>query len=359
MNEADLAAWSARRLREIFGGDPGRVKVAPLAGDASARTYYRLLPEKGESRVLMCLNDAGRPLGSEEIGGVGGDELRELPFVNVQRHLARAGVAVPTIHDYDRERGLLLLEDLGDNLLDRMAERGFGQKVRGAYRAAVDELVKIHAGASSPGPDPCYAFLQSFDEKLYVWEFRHFVENTLEARRGVSLTGEERQVLEEIFNETARRLSSLPRVFTHRDYHSKNLVLQAREGGGWRARVIDFQDALLGPAQYDLASLLRDSYVALEEEFIGELAARYLEGRKGADGFSPDPETFREDLELQAVQRNMKAIGRFDYIDIVKGNPGYLRHIPRTMGYLRKNLSRLPELEPLRRVLGKYVEELG
>jgi aminoglycoside/choline kinase family phosphotransferase len=162
----------------------------------------------------------------------------------------------------------------------------------------------------------------------------------------------DRRIVRAEFQKIAELMAAQPRVFTHRDYHSRNLMVN---GGG--LGVLDFQDALLGPAMYDLASLLRDAYIALEEELVTELIGYYLDqvGTERVGGL--DRESFRRLFDFTSIQRNLKAAGRFVYIDRVKGNPKFLCDIPRTLGYVRRNLLKYPELSTLRKHLTPYVPE--
>jgi aminoglycoside/choline kinase family phosphotransferase len=327
--------------------------IAPLAGDASNRRYFRIQLGAGSfpSLILMQLAEPEAFKQSEEAVS-GGAPPTELPFVNVHRHLIQAQVPVPQLYHYDKEAGLLYLEDLGDVTLAQACENGAGEQAPGFYRYAVDVLVSLHLKATFP-PDPaCVAFGRAFDVPLLMWEFDHFIEYGIEKRNGRLIPEADRQAIRNDMQKAAGLLAGLPQVFTHRDYHSRNLMV--REG---RLRVIDFQDALMGPATYDLASLLRDSYVALDEDLINELVIRYLEGRAKA-GAPLDRLTFMRLFDLTSIQRNLKAAGRFVYIDQVKGNPKFLADIPRTLGYVRRNLAKYPETAALRKKLALYVPEL-
>ncbi|MBM4133237.1 MAG: aminoglycoside phosphotransferase [Nitrospira sp.] len=328
--------------------------LAPLAGDASNRRYFRLQLGAGSfsSLILMQLAEPEAFKQSEEAVSGSVAPPTELPFVNVHRHLIQAQVPVPQLFHYDKEAGLLYLEDLGDVTLAQACENGAGAQAPGFYRYAVDVLVNLHLKATFP-PDPaCLAFGRAFDVPLLMWEFDHFIEYGIEKRNGRLIPEADRQAIRNDMQKVAGLLAGLPQVFTHRDYHSRNLMM--REG---RLRVIDFQDALMGPATYDLASLLRDSYVALDEELINELVIRYLEGRAKA-GAPLDRLTFMRLFDLTSIQRNLKAAGRFVYIDRVKGNPKFLADIPRTLGYVRRNLAKYPETAALRKKLAAYVPEL-
>ncbi len=328
--------------------------LAPLAGDASNRRYFRVLLDAGTfpALVLMQLAEPEAFKQSEEAVSGGAAPPTELPFVNVHRHLIKAQVPVPQLYHYDQGAGLLYLEDLGDVTLAQACENGVGAQAPGFYRYAVDVLVNLHLKATFP-PDPaCVAFGRAFDVPLLMWEFDHFIEYGIEKRNGRLIPEVDRQAIRNDMQKVAELLAGQPRVFTHRDYHSRNLMV--REG---RLRVIDFQDALMGPATYDLASLLRDSYVALDEELIAELVIRYLEGRAKA-GAPLDRLTFMRLFDLTSIQRNLKAAGRFVYIDQVKGNPKFLADIPRTLGYVKRNLAKYPETASLRKKLALYVPEL-
>lgn len=160
------------------------------------------------------------------------------------------------------------------------------------------------------------------------------------------------------FRKIAAWLASQPRVFTHRDYHSRNLMVRTTAHQGSRLGVLDFQDALMGPATYDLASLLRDAYVALDENFVDELIARYRSAVAGRLDMPVEPATFRRLFDFTSLQRNLKAAGRFVYIDRIKHSAKFLADIPRVLGYVRRNLAKYPELAKLRTHLAKYVPEL-
>ncbi|NGZ60976.1 MAG: aminoglycoside phosphotransferase, partial [Nitrospira sp. LK265] len=151
----------------------------------------------------------------------------------------------------------------------------------------------------------------------------------------------------------AELLAGQPRAFTHRDYHSRNLMVD-----GSRLGVIDFQDALMGPTTYDLASLLRDAYIQLDEALVDDLVGYYLDQLAERRFVWTDRAAFRRLFDLTSIQRNLKAAGRFVYIDRVKGNPKFLADIPRVLSYVKRNLEKYSELETLRKHLSPHVPEL-
>jgi hypothetical protein len=330
-------------------------EIAPLAGDASNRRYFRAVLTGGPPHSLMLMQLA-EPEGfkqSEEAVSGGTHRITELPFVNVMSHLNKAGVSVPTLYYYDQMAGLLYLEDFGDMTLAEAVSRAGATKMQSRYQQAIDVLVHMQVRATTPADPGCVAFHRSFDASLLLWEFDHFLEYGVVARRGKPMCADDWTVVRREFEAIAELLAGQPRVFTHRDYHSRNLLID-----GTRLGVIDFQDALMGPATYDLASLLRDAYIQLDEPLVDDLVAYYLDRLTDRRLARADRAAFRRLFDLTSIQRNLKAAGRFVYIDRVKGNPKFLADIPRVLGYVKRNLEKYPELQTLRQHLTPYVPEL-
>jgi aminoglycoside/choline kinase family phosphotransferase len=330
--------------------------MTPLPGDASNRRYFRLELSDRRSVILMQLAEPEAFKQSEEAVS-GAVATTELPFLNVHRHLAGTGVTVPALYHYDQAAGLLYLEDFGDLLLVQACRDGRSRDTARLYHRAIDMLARIHTAATSPADSRCIAFHRSFDVPLLMWEFDHFLEYGVVARQGKPMCADDFQPVRTEFQRIAELMAAQPRVFTHRDYHSRNLMVN-----GERLGVLDFQDALMGPAGYDLASLLRDAYIALDDTLIDELIARYLDRMEqagaGLGAGLGDRAAFRRLFDLTSIQRNLKAAGRFVYIDRVKKNPKFLADIPRVLGYVRRNLEQYPELAALRKHLTPYVPEL-
>ena len=343
LSPEDLARTIFPVAVELSGGNNPRLETIP--GGASIRRYHRVLVDGGKWPSLMVMELGDNPLKSEEAAK--GAAPTELPFINVQRYLARAGAAVPAIHRYDAERGFIYLEDLGDITFEsRVADAGDDLRAR-YYRQAIDQLVSLQRYAAAH-PDPeCVAFSRGFDYELLKWELDHFREYGLEAQ-GLTPSPSERDALEKIFRRIAEELAAEPRGFVHRDYQSRNLMVQDDADGTPRLRIIDFQDALLGTRAYDLVGLLRDSYVALSPSLLDELVAYFVTSA------SVDPAHFQRLFDLQVVQRKLKDAGRFIFIDRVKHNPSFLVHIPNSLNYVARSLARLPELGTLREILSRH-----
>jgi aminoglycoside/choline kinase family phosphotransferase len=296
----------------------------------------------------MVMPEGARP---EEV--TSGAPPTEDPFVDVQRYLRSAGTRVPAIDAFFAPEGLMVLEDLGDEMLETRLLAG--DPAGPLYERAVDQLARLRAHAER-APDPgCVAFRRSFDRTLYRWELDHFREWLLEAWKGAAISPAERPVVERHFDAISEELAAQPAGFTHRDYQSRNLMVLP---GGEQA-VIDFQDALLGPRQYDLVALLRDSYVELPPALVDRMLSRYLERFEQAGGPRLDPAAFRATFDLLTVQRKLKDAGRFVFIDRVRGNPGFLPSIPASLRYVREALGRRPDLAPLAEILGRHVPELA
>ena len=321
-------------------------RLTALAGDASNRRYFRIELNETDVRsvILMQLAEPEAFKQSEEAVSGAAHQITDLPYVNIQAHLRKAGISVPSLYCYDQAAGLLYLEDFGDLTLSEACHDATASDVESRYKQAIGMLVRMQSKASQPFDPDCLAFHRSFDVPLLMWEFDHFLEYGIVARQAA---------IRQEFEKISKLLAGQPQVFVHRDYHSRNLMVD-----GNRLGVIDFQDALMGPATYDLASLLRDAYIALDESLIDRLIDYYLEQLGPGRQVSTNREDFLRLFDFTSLQRNLKAAGRFVYIDRVKGNPKFLADIPRTLGYVKRNLEKYPELVTLRKLMSTYVPEL-
>jgi aminoglycoside/choline kinase family phosphotransferase len=293
------------------------------------------------------------PLSSEELA-VFKEPLKELPFLNVHRFLGQIGVRVPKLYGQSLEQGLLFLEDLGDLALWEIVQGLPPSEVLAWYQKAIDELLLLQIRGTQKRDDSCVAFQQRFDFRLYMWEFDHFLEYGLEKRPGTKINETSKKTLRDAFVEIARRLDSVTPCLNHRDYHSWNLMIHNNA-----VAVIDFQDALLAPPQYDLASLLNDRITDsvilpdLEEKLVGY----YIDQRVDLERKPINRDEFTELYLLSTIQRDLKVVGRFYYLDVVKGKTAYKKFIPPTVRRLRRNLARLPETGKLIPILAEHYEQ--
>jgi aminoglycoside/choline kinase family phosphotransferase len=336
----------ALALDGLEGTGDGAVTVTALAADASTRTYYRVVPRQGPTCILMRM--AADPLKSDEV--VDGERPRRMPFLDVAAYLEAGGIPVPAVLGVDLSRSAILLEDLGDQTLERALASG-GDKAA-LYRRAVELLADVQAWATAH-PDPeCVAFRRHFGEGLLRWELAHFEEWLLVAWAGARPTPGERATLDAFYDGLTSAVAGLPRGFVHRDFQSRNLMVQ-----GERLRLIDFQDALEGPYLYDLVALLRDSYVAFTPDEVEAIARHYLAARQARGLWVPSFDALMRGFHLQALQRKLKDAGRFVYIDRVRGNPKFLPNIPRSLGYAREALERLDGMDAVREIVARYLPE--
>jgi aminoglycoside/choline kinase family phosphotransferase len=345
------------KIKLLFGGSARPVAVQSLAGDASSRRYYRvgLSGAAPESVIVMELPDGSTlPLSSEELA-IFKEPPKELPFLNVHRFLARVGVRVPRLYGQWEKERLLVLEDLGDVALwDRVQALGPADAMRW-YQKAIDELLVLQIAGTKARDDACLAFQQRFDFRLYMWEFDHFLEYGLEKRPGTRASRESIAELRAAFVNIARRLDRQTPCLNHRDYHSWNLMIH-RDA----VAVIDFQDALLAPPQYDLASLLNDRETdkIISPDLEQRLIDYYLSQKEQMGEPRANRQEFFTVYLLSVIQRDLKVVGRFHYLDVVKGKPGYKRFIPATIRRLKRNLARAPEAGNIAPILAEHYEEM-
>lgn len=317
----DRAEQLRRWLAVTLGG--GDFSIAPASDDASFRRYFRI--RRGEAQPSLVVMDA--PPDKENCG----------PFVHVARLLAEAGVHVPTIHAQDLERGFLLLSDLGSTTyLDALDEHNAGR----LYEDALDALLKIQR-ASRPG------LLPDYDRDLLERELRLFPDWYIARQLERELDAAQLQTLEKAFSTILANNLGQARVFVHRDYHSRNLMV-CEPGPG----ILDFQDAVYGPITYDLVSLLRDAYIAWDEERVIDWAIRYWErARAGGLPVARDFADFYRDFEWMGAQRQLKVLGIFARLSFRDGKNGYLKNQPLVMSYLKRTCERYRELAGLARLL--------
>lgn len=339
----ELRTPISTQLAVIEGRPLEAFELEPLPGDASTRDYFRAryrIGDEPRSYVVMVTASSFDP--------------SMVHYIDVASHLSNIGVPVPGIAKADPACGLLVAEDVGDETLEAFVAREGLEAARPYYLEALQVLVLMQVWATVGSPSQCVALRRAFDVERYVWELEFFVEHMIEGLREKAVSPSDRGLLREEFTRLSRFCVEQPQVFTHRDYHSRNLMVH-----NGRLRVLDFQDARLGCRAYDLVSLLRDSYVTLPEEMVEELKALYLESWAEAWGRpEADPEGFSVLFDHMAVQRNLKAVGTFASQWRLHGRD-YRRYIAPTLAYVKENLLKYKDLSGLRGALGRYLEELA
>lgn len=309
----ELHAWLSATL-------DGAYALAPASADASFRRYFRVSTESGTCIAM----DAPPPR----------EDCR--PFVNVAALMQAAGVHVPRILAQDLARGFLLLTDLGSTTYLAALD---AQNADALFEDALASLIKWQL-ASRPGELPPY------DEALLRREVDLFPEWYVRAHLGATLPRDLERTLAETVALVVRNNLAQPRVYVHRDYMPRNLMLSEPNPG-----VLDFQDAVYGPITYDVVSLFRDAFVSWDEERVLDWTAHYWErARRAGLPVDPDFGAFYRDLEWMGLQRHLKVLGIFARICYRDGKPDYLADTPRFVGYVRSVCGRYDELRGLLRV---------
>lgn len=346
------------KLATAFGASTTLGSVTAQAGDASSRRYYRAqlrgLIEPQSMMVMELPPGSALPLSSEELA-IFKEGPKELPFLNLHRFLSAIGAKVPKLYGQWESEGLLFLEDLGDtSLWDRV--QGLAEpEVIAWYRKAIDELLNLQLRGTQARDNRCIAFQQRFDAKLYLWEFEHFIEWGLVKRPGAKVGAATLEQLRKTFGEISALLDRQPAYLNHRDYHSWNLMIHDET-----VRVIDFQDALLAPPQYDLASLLNDRITdrVIKPEIEAQLVRYFFERKCDLEKRRANPDEFEEIYRLSVIQRDLKVIGRFYYLDIVKGKPAYMQFVPPTARRLKRNLAQVAHTKQILPLLSEHFEAM-
>lgn len=312
------------RLRSVTESYHGPVSVNKLIGDASTRVFFRLTLPSGETSIAMCYPQATIP--------------EAATFVEIQQYLLQLGLPVPAILSFSKESGVILLEDLGDRLLESVGREAESSTRLKFYEEAVDIISRmIIVTRDSPVKIPAHYLAFDFDKLSFEMDF--FVKNFVKGLLRTDLSASAEKELRSSLYSICDFLSMEPQFFAHRDYHARNLMIH-HEG----LVMIDFQDARMGPVQYDLASLLRDSYVTLDENLTQNLLMRFYEDVKSLANESCD--RFLHVFDIMCLQRNIKALGTFGYQMNVVGSDRYSSSIFRAVQHIESNLSRNPDLLP-------------
>ena len=302
--------------------------LEPASADASFRRYFRVSLPDGSTRIVM---DAPPEL----------EDCR--PFLEVAALLREAGVHAPEVFAEDLSQGFLLLSDLGSTTYLSVLNADTAPKL---YRDANAALVDIQRASRS-------GVLPEYDRALLTRELNLFPDWYVARHLGIALDEKQDATLRAVFEKILANNLAQPKVFVHRDYHSRNLMVV---DGGYPANpgVIDFQDAVYGPITYDLVSLYRDAYIAWEEERELDFVIRYWEAaRRVGLPVDADFDAFYRDYEWMGAQRQLKVLGIFARLCHRDGKTGYVNDMPRVMAYLRRTAARYADLAPLARLLAR------
>ncbi len=299
-------------------------ELRPASADASFRRYFRV---HHDDRTLIAMDAPA-------------DKEDTRPYVDIAGRLLGLGLNAPRVLEADPEKGYLLLSDLGTRLyLDHLNEA----TVERMYGDAIGAMIILQAGTFSAGD-----VLPPYDEALLRREMELFRDWYLGRHLGIHLSPEQDIDLEEGFALLVGAALEQPRVWVHRDFHSRNLMLTERNNPG----ILDFQDAVLGPVTYDLVSLLRDCYIAWPRDRVENWAKNYfaVAAQSGIPA-GADEDQFLWWFDRMGIQRHLKAIGIFARLNHRDGKPGYLRDIPRVLQYVVDTCGHCDDLKNLAHLL--------
>ncbi|MEV4610499.1 tRNA (adenosine(37)-N6)-threonylcarbamoyltransferase complex ATPase subunit type 1 TsaE [Neorhizobium sp. LMR1-1-1.1] len=318
-----------------------------LTGDASMRAYESVATATGETLVLM--DWPKRPEGPPVLDGKPYPKVAHIaedayPFVAISQYLRGIGLTAPEVLEVDYEQGILLLENLGqEGVLDED-----GWPIEDRYRESVVCLGYLHSHAMKQdlpikgGPTH---HVPDFDPTAMKMEARLLLDWYLPWKRGEQPSEEERQDYLAIWDGLIGELQSAEKNLLLRDFHSPNIIWQPQQAGVRRVGLIDFQDAMIGPTAYDLASIVQDARVDIPKALADQMMIDYLTLRRSLGSF--DEASFLKSWAIMAAQRNCKLVGLWVRLKERDGVPHYLRHMPRTLRHLSTALAH-EALAPLR-----------
>jgi hypothetical protein len=327
-------------LRQFLdGAGYMEAKRQRMAGDASTRSYARLIRDDG---VVILMNAPRRPDGPAIYDGKSYSAAVHLaedvkPFVAIDRGLSERGFSAPAIHHADLDAGFLITEDFGSAAF---IEGDPPAPIAERYETAVDMLAALHCETLPEilplAPQLSYA-IPAFDTEALLVEVGLMLEWYL-PDRGTQPDEAIRAEFVALWRDLLAKTASAPKTWVLRDFHSPNLIWLAERPGIKKVGIIDFQDAVLGPAAYDLVSLLQDARIDVPEPLELALLTRYIKARRARDE-TFDPAGFAELYAIMSAQRNTRLLGTFARLNRRDGKPQYLRHQPRIWTYLSRSLA--------------------
>lgn len=371
--------------------------LVPLNGDASFRRYYRLKMQEADFKQLLANGGEGERAhaseahsspqftGSVIVMDAPPETQKNIEFVRINQLLRLSGLLVPRILCKDISQGFMVLEDLGDQSF--FVELEHAPKLE-CYYQAMQELLKITCiplnaaqeqqlqehhqsiklqGSANfvPSYDAAHAAeryeligtIPPFDADFMRMELGIFTEWLLDKRLHLSLSEQEEAMLQRTFDFLIGECQKQPQVLMHRDFHSRNLMFTKDAQSASHIAVIDYQDMVVGPLCYDLASLLRDCYIKLDQPTLN-LMQSYAYTTLLQSGLLPPSTTYADlvrMLSICALQRHIKVLGIFNRLNLRDGKPGYLKDLPLVLDYVLQNCDLFPEMAEFKGFLERYV----
>ena len=332
----------ARLARHLSGRRSVKDKdLVALTPDASTREYFRIPWER--THAIACVYP--EPFDPEFH-----------PFLDVTRLFSEVGLPVPEILAIDGSAGIIIQEDLGDLQLYKVLQESTEEEQEAYQDRAISLIADIQVATPRAYEMKSIASRLAFDEAKLSWELQFFMEHYFGSLRQETLTHGESAELKVELNDIAAELAARPRVLCHRDYHAANLIVDKQD----RLRIVDHQDARMGPASYDLVSLLLDRQLELRS--LAEIRAHrlfLLEERRlrGLDAL--DPDDFAREFRLMSVQRGLKAVGTFSYQTAVCGRGDIYAHfVEPTLRAVLQSVEWLNRFPALRRAITQRLPDI-
>jgi N-acetylmuramate 1-kinase len=324
-------------ISSLFSPDTRpKLRIEKIQGDASTRQYFRVTG--AEEPAIACYDPAFESYTEQEY-----------PFLVMQQLLSGHGIPVPGIRAVEAGSGLLLQEDCGDLLLQNVFGSPRADEIPGLYGEIIDILSALQSIRGEKGKIP---FSLSFDREKLMFEFDFFIEHALRSYfSGTLQEGTIDKLRNEFESITALLVRPQQFVLNHRDFHSRNILLHHG-----KPVIIDFQDARMGLPHYDAVSLIRDSYVRLDEALQDDLKLRHFRALRERGIISTGFDEYLHYFDIMAFQRNIKAVGTFCYQTISRKNKSFERSIAPSIRYLPDYITRRSELKKAGELLKPIIE---
>ncbi len=338
----DSLFGSSIRLKKIQEQEIKNIRK--LTGDASSRSYYRI--ESSFEPYVACLDQSLTLLNNVE----------SVEFLATQKILKNESVSVPEIFHVDFKKGYVLQEDLGDiTFLKKLSIIKSKEEEKKLYINSIDELIKIQR-IDLGNYDNNVFINRAFDEEKLMYEVDFTIKHLIDGLFQLEIDIDRKTKIRKNFEAIIKEIVCEKKVLTHRDYHSRNLMVK-----NGIIKVIDFQDMRMGLPQYDLVSLLEDCYYKIDSENKVELKEYYFEKALNAgilgSGNNKNKESYLGLYNKMAIQRTFKAIGSFAYIYQVRKDIRYLKYIGYSFEQLKSFLFEDSAYSELRTLLSEVYYE--
>jgi N-acetylmuramate 1-kinase len=357
--ETQLLSRIKELAAECLNASADNVSISKVTGDASTRAYFRAKADDG-SVIIALYNapfDERVPAVERLAAAEAQNPAARLTFasdpcahIETTSLFREAGLPVPRVVASSGEDHAMFIEDVGDVRLQDWLVGRSEEELKEAYRRAVAMIVKIQEATKQATGANSICSALAFDEAKLKWELGFFFANYINKYLGLKLDAATANAVNQDFKALCSELAGRPRVLTHRDYHARNLMMHIDQ-----LYIIDQQDARMGPASYDVASLLRDPYAAIDLHIAEEMTELFIEMKAASSVPLESLEEFRQELHLMTVQRMLKAIGTYAYQAAVVKNQIYVSYIEPAAKAVLASTEALGRFDTTRALLEKAI----